>query len=95
MAASGRGSAADSPGIQLSASVAALLSVRSPQPPIQTVGWGSRDGPQLETSLERIVAFLEGHVLFGPELLHDGELLFEPRAPLLKVDAVELKLVGL
>ena len=41
---SNRGRSAVGPGIQLSARVAARLSVMSPQPPIQIGGWGFATG---------------------------------------------------
>src|SRR5437867_6905070 len=83
------------PGIQLSASVAARLSVMSP-PAADPHRWmGFRHGFGLEASVDGVVRALEADPLLGPETLDDRKLLLEPRPPLFQLDTVEGELVGL
>src|SRR5437867_3735869 len=49
---------------------------------------------RLDPALDGVVPALELDPLLGPQPLHDGELLLEPGAALLEIDAVERELVG-
>ena len=55
----------------------------------------SGQGLRLEPTVDRVVCALEAHPLLGPEGLHDRQLLLEPGAALLQLDAVERELVRL
>ena len=54
-----------------------------------------RDRLGFQAPLDRVVGSLEADAVLRPQALHDRELLFEARAALFQVDAVQGELVGL